>query len=318
MTARPRILVTGASGFIGQHLVAALARAGFNVRAAARHPIVFDSPHIEGVAVGDMSRPFAAEFLMRDVDAVVHAAGTAHARATIPDDVYAAINVGATRQLARAARSARVKRFVLISSVRAQVGPSHLGVITEAHAPRPTDGYGRSKLAAESATEEALSGSRTRWTALRPVLVYGPNVKGNMAALLRLAASPAPLPFAMMKSRRSLLSVANLISAITHTLEEKITDDGPYIVADDEPATVGEIIAGLRRGMGRRPLLLPVPQFVLAAGLRLARKDEVAERLTGELVADASKLRATGWQPIEKTADALAATARAGAADARH
>lgn len=317
MTARRRILVTGASGFIGQHLVPALAAAGYSVRAAARQPIVFDDPNVEGVAVGDMSKSFGAEFLMRDIDAVVHAAGTAHARANVSDDAYTAINVGATRQLARAARAARVKRFVLISSIRAQSGPSHAGVLTEATPPAPTDAYGRSKLAAEAVTGEVLGNSGTRWTALRPVLVYGPNVKGNMQALLQMAASPLPMPFGLVKSRRSILSVFNLISAIRHAVEDKIAKDGPYIAADESALSVGEIVAALRNGLGRRPGLVPVPPFALKAALRFAGKAEVAERLTAELVADATLLRATGWSPTEHTVEGLARMARA-ATQARH
>ena len=182
-------------------------------------PIVFDDPRIEGVALGDMSRSFAAEYIVRGVDAVVHAAGLAHARADLPDAVYTAINVEATRKLAQAARAARVKHFVLMSSIRSQVGATHQGVITEATPAAPTDAYGRSKSAAEAVTSEALEGSRTRWTVLRPVLVYGPQVKGNMAALMRLAALPLPLPFGAWKSRRSLLSIGNLVAALRHILQ---------------------------------------------------------------------------------------------------
>jgi UDP-glucose 4-epimerase len=296
----------------------ALARSGYLVRAAARQPIVFESSDVEGVAVGDMSRSFAADFLVRGVDAVVHAAGTAHSRAGLPDAAYTAINVDATRQLARAARAARVKRFILISSVRAQTGPSHRGTLTEDDLPAPTDAYGRSKLAAETVTADALTASSSRWTALRPVLVYGPKVKGNMAALLRLATAEMPLPFGSMKSRRSLLSVGNLISAITHALEDRIEKDGPYLVADEFPLTLGEIVADLRRGLGRRPRLLPVPEFAVAAALRMAGKHELAERLAGELVVNARKLHATGWRPLESTSDALAAMAKAETTARRH
>src|SRR5690606_20265708 len=130
----------------------------------------------------------------------------AHVREDLPDALYTAINVEATRKLARAARAARVKRFVLMSSIRAQVGASHPGIVTEATPAVPTDAYGRSKAAAEAVMAEALEGSATRWTVLRPVLVYGPNVRGNMAALMRLAARPLPLPFGAVRSRRSLVS----------------------------------------------------------------------------------------------------------------
>lgn len=306
-----RILVTGASGFIGQHVVRVLAERGYSVRAAARHPIVFDSPRVEGVAVGDMSRSFAAEFLVRGVDAIVHAAGLSHARTDLPPDAYTAINVDATRQLARAARSARVKRFVLMSSIRAQVGVTHSGVVTEATPAAPTDAYGRSKQAAEVITAKTLEGSATHWTVLRPVLVYGPGVKGNMAALLRLASLPMPLPFGALKARRSLVSIGNLISAIQYVLQTQTAEDGSFIVADRDVLTMAEIIRSLRRGLGRSDLLLPVPEGSLAAVLRLAGKAEFADRLTGDLVADSARLRRIGWTPPETTAAALAASAGA-------
>jgi UDP-glucose 4-epimerase len=318
MTSGPRILVTGASGFIGQHVVRALAENGYRVRAAARQPIVFDHPHVEGVALGDMSRSFAAEYIVRGVDAVVHAAGLAHAGDHLPDAAYTTINVQATRKLAQAARAARVKRFVLMSSIRAQAGASHQGVVTEATPAAPTDAYGRSKVAAEAEAADVLGGSATRWTVLRPVLVYGPGVKGNMAALMRLAALPVPLPFGAMKSRRSLLGIGNLVSAVRHVLQSEMAEGEAFIVADDAPVTIAEIIRAVRHGLGSRAWLLPVPEAAVAKALRLAGKANLADRVTGELIADASRLRATGWVPSESTAAGLAAAARASRRNARH
>lgn len=310
MTAKPRILVTGASGFIGQHLVRALSQSGYRVRAAARQPVMFDDPNIEGIALGDMSRSFAAEYVVRGVDAVIHAAGMAHARPGIPDAAYTAINVDATRQLAKAARAAHVKRFILMSSVRAQVGASHEGVVTEATPAAPTDAYGRSKIAAERVTAELLSGSNTHWTVLRPVLLYGPGVKGNMAALMRLAAGPYPLPFGGLKARRSLLSIGNLLGAIEHVLQAGAGEDASFIVADSTPVSIADIMRALRKGRGRPPLLIPVPEAAVVAALRMAGKGEIADRLSGDLVADAGRLRQTGWSPRETTGDALASAAR--------
>jgi UDP-glucose 4-epimerase len=316
MAAMPRILVTGASGFIGRHLVRKLSESGYRVRAAARQPVMFDHPNVEGIALGDMSRSFAAEYVVRGVDAVIHAAGMAHARPGIPDAAYTAINVDATRQLARAARAARVKRFVLMSSVRAQVGPRYDGVVTEETPPAPTDAYGRSKIEAEAITAELLDGSATRWTVLRPVLVYGPGVKGNMAALIRLAARPYPLPLAALKSRRSLLSIANLLEAIEHVLHAQATENTSFIVADQDPVTIADAVRALRRGRDRPSLLFPVPQRAIAAALRLAGKPEFAERLTGDLVADAARLRETGWTPGETTEKALVDMMRSAARSA--
>ncbi len=306
-----RILVTGASGFIGQHIVRVLAERGYSVRAAARHPIVFDSPRVEGVAVGDMSRSFAAEFLVRGVDAVIHAAGLSSARTDLPAAAYTAINVDATRQLARAARSARVKRFVLMSSVRAQVGVTYPEIVTEATPAEPTDAYGRSKKAAEAVMANMLDGSSTHWTVLRPVLVYGPGVKGNMAALMRVAALPVPLPFGALKARRSLVSIGNLISAVQYVLQTQTAENSAFIVADREVLTMAEIIRALRRGLGRSELLLPVPDTSLASMLRLIGKGDFADRLTGDLVADAARLRRIGWAPPEGAAEALSASSAA-------
>ena len=318
MSKAPRILVTGASGFIGQHLVKALALSGYQVRAAARQPIVFDDPRIEGLALGDMSRSFAAEYLVRGVDVVVHAAGMAHAKPGIPDSAYTAINVDATREIARAARAAKVKRFVLMSSIRAQVGATHEGVVSEATPSAPTDAYGRSKEAAEAVTSAVLEGSSTRWTVLRPVLVYGSGVKGNMAALMRLAALPVPLPFRAAKSRRSLVSIGNLVAAIRHILDAKAAENATFVVADREAVTMAEVIRSVRRGMGAHPLLFPLSETVLASGLRLVGKPDLAERLTGELVVDAAKLRSIGWAPPETTTEALAAAAQSRRFDVRH
>jgi UDP-glucose 4-epimerase len=240
------------------------------------------------------------------VDAVIHSAGLAHAMSGLPEDVYRAINTDATIGLARAAARAGARRFVFLSSIRAQSGPVASSVLTEGLPPEPTDMYGRSKLDAE----RGLAETAIDWVALRPVLVYGPGVKGNMAALLRLAQLPLPLPLGRLAGRRSLLSVDNLVDAIDVVLRAPAPLKRPLIVADPEPLTLPEMIAALRAGLGRKPGLVPVPSWLVDQAFRLTGRAEMYQRLAGSLVADPAALKALGWTPQVPTAAGLEALAR--------
>ncbi|MFL5045936.1 MAG: NAD-dependent epimerase/dehydratase family protein [Xanthobacteraceae bacterium] len=305
MAQQPLIALTGATGFIGRRLLAELPRRGFRVRVLLRRPteIALDCG---SAIIGDLARPQNMAAALADVDAVIHSAGIAHAMSGVPADDYRILNTEATIALARAAERARVKRFVFLSSIRAQVGPSAEGVVTEAMTPRPTDDYGRSKLAAE----QGLAELGLDWVALRPALVYGPGVKGNLAALAKLARAPYPLPLGGLTARRSLAAVDNLVDAVATVLAAPGPLKRALIVADAEPLSVPEMIAALRAGLGRRPGLIPVPRRALEIALRAAGRPEWIERLAGSLVADASALRALGWSPRIASRDGLAALAR--------
>ncbi len=190
-----RILVTGASGFVGRALVAELGDAGHSVRAAMRQPADIFPRSVEVIAVSDLTRPVEWRPLLRDIDTVVHLAGIAHAGPEIAEQAYDRVNRLATAELAGAARTMGIKHLVFMSSIRAQSGPASDSVLRETDAPRPTDFYGRSKLAAE----DAVRAAGVPFTILRPVLIYGPGVKGNFARLMALsaktmAAAARPLP----------------------------------------------------------------------------------------------------------------------------
>jgi nucleoside-diphosphate-sugar epimerase len=301
----PLIALTGATGFIGQHLLNELPKRGYRVRVLLRRPSEVPVGASSAV-IGDIASPHNMAAALRDVDMVIHSAGLAHAMSGRPEDDYRTINTEATVRLAQAAERAGVKRFVFLSSIRAQTGPTAEGVLTEAEAPQPTDPYGRSKLEAE----RGLGELKLDWTALRPVLVYGPGVKGNMAALLALAQSPWPLPLGGLSAKRSLLCLDNLAAAVDTVLKAPGPLRRPFIVADPEPVTIPEMVTALRRGFGRGPGLIPVPSFVLKGAAALAGRSEAYERLAGSLVASPEALRNLGWQPVSSTRDALAELAR--------
>lgn len=304
------VALTGATGFIGRHLLRTLSERGYRVRVLLRRPVEALPEGASGAVVGDLARPMNMAAALEGVDAVVHSAGLAHAMSGAPEDDYRASNTEATRRLAEAAARARVRRFVFLSSIRAQSGPSAPGVLTEADHPVPTDPYGRSKLAAEEALAQIGPDAGLDWVALRPVLVYGPGVKGNMAALMRLAASPLPLPFAGLDGRRSLVSVASLAGAVETVLRAPGRLGRPLVVADPDAPSLPEMIAALRHGLGRRPGLVPVPTVLLGLAAGLAGRQEAFRRLSSGLVARSDGLSALGWEPAVPTRDGLAALAR--------
>src|SRR5438105_114054 len=248
------IALTGGTGFIGRYLLRELSRRGYRLRVLLRRPSMLP-PECASAVVGDLARPQNMAAALAGAEAVIHSAGVAHGMSGLPEDDHRVLNTEATIGLARAAQRAGVRRFVFLSSIRAQAGPTAAGVLTEDLEPRPTDAYGRSKLAAE----QGLAELDLDWVALRPVLVYGPGAKGNMARLIALARSRLPLPLAGLTARRSLLSLENLVAAIGLLLAAPGPLRRPFIVADPGPLSVPEMIAAMRRGLGRKPGLFPVP-----------------------------------------------------------
>jgi len=302
---KPLVALTGATGFIGQHLLKGLSARGYRLRVLLRRPTMLPQG-CASVLIGDLAKPYNMSEALADVDAVIHSAGIPHAMSGLPEDDYRLLNTEATLRFARAAERARVKRFVFLSSVRAQAGPTAEAVLTEDRTPEPTDAYGRSKLEAE----KGLAETGLDWAALRLALVYGPGAQGNVARLVKLARSPYPLPLAGLKARHSLLALDNLVEAVDRILMAPGPLKRPYIVADPIPLTVGEIVAALRHGLGRRAGLFYVPRPMLKAALHAAGQVAGSEPLFGSLVADPSALRSLNWAPPVATQQGLAALAQ--------
>jgi nucleoside-diphosphate-sugar epimerase len=303
-----RVLVTGASGFVGRGLTRILSRAGYHVRAVARDRSKIPAAEfVEAVQMPDLSRPVNWRPLLADVDAVVHLAGIAHVSAKVPADQYDRVNRLATKELAlQASLMPNVRRLVFVSSIRAQTGPAAGHVLTEDDPPMPTDDYGRSKLAAES----FVRGYGVPYTILRPVVIYGKGARANVAQLARLAAMPVPLPFGAFRKKRSLLALENMLSAIQFVLEHPGTAGETYLVADPLPVSLAEMITTLREARGRSPKLMSVPEKWVGASLRGIGKASAWARIGSSLVADISKLREAGWRPPTDTRHALARMAR--------
>jgi UDP-glucose 4-epimerase len=304
-----RVLLTGASGFLGGGLAAGLRAAGHGlvmpVRGAAGLAAAVEgarlAPPLEGMAAADW-RP-----LLAGVDAVVHAAAIAHIGKDVPRERYMAVNRDASAVLAAAAAAAGIGRFVFISSIRAQVGPSSPHVQNEDTPPAPTEAYGQSKLEAERLISAALPAA----VHLRPALIVGGAPRANLALLARLAASPLPLPFGLCRAPQAAIARENLIDAVLLALDAPAMAGRTFVAADDPHPTIADMLAWMREGAGRSPRLVPVPEALLGLPLRLLGKGDAFDRITGGLAVDSAGLRAAGWRPRTAIADAFRALGRA-------
>ncbi len=304
-----RILVTGATGFVGAALCRELLARGHTVRAAARRPspLSHSRPGLRDVPLPDIAGDVDFGPLLDGMDAVVHLAGLAHRAAGAQE--LRRVNVDATLRLAAAA-AGRARRFVFVSSVKVHGEDSGDGAYAESDPTRPQDAYGRSKLEAERALTDMAARSGMELVLIRPPLVYGPAVKANFLRLLQRVDTGLPLPFAGVRNRRSLIGLDNLVDAIARCVEHPEAR-GPLLVADDESVSTPELLARTARALERPARLVRAPMWLLRSAAAIAgRRDEI-RRLTASLVVDSSRARRLlGWRPRRTLDEGLAETAR--------
>jgi UDP-glucose 4-epimerase len=300
------VFITGASGFVGRPLVDQLLNTGYSVRVATRGAASFPAK-VEVIIIPDFMNTVDWKPALAGADFVIHLAGMAHANFQEADsNMFDRVNRLATENLASAAKEAGIERIIFISSVRAQAGPSARSVVRESDASLPTNEYGRSKLAAES----AIRASGVPFTIFRPVAVYGPHPRGNIKSLVRLALSPLPIPFLGLAGRRSIIGIDNFISALLFALNNPATAGQTYLIADQNSFTLAEVLTMLRKAAGRRPGMFKIPSFVFRFALTVLNHPELWARLGEALIVDTTKLQMLGWRPAMDTYSGIAAMMR--------
>jgi nucleoside-diphosphate-sugar epimerase len=293
-----RVLITGATGFLGRAAVATFTASGANVRAAVRRlPNPPLGANVEVVQHHDLQQSFDWRQLLNGVDTVIHLAGIERKLRARPA-LYDLINHQATARLAAAAAEAGIRHFIFASSLSAQNGSAADHALTERDPATPADAQGRSKLAAET----ALRASGVPFTIMRLAPVYGPGMTGGLAFLLRAAVSPLPLPIRDFTNRRSYLGIDNFLSALKFLTALPTASNEVYLVADPGiPPNMADLIRAIRQAEGRRALLLPSQVRYVEAPLRFVRLGGLWDRYCGNLRVDCGKLIAAGWQPVYDT-----------------
>jgi len=260
-----RILLTGASGFIGSAFY-------------RRYQTEFE---IESVSFRKEIEEIDAE----GIDVVVHLSALVHQMGGAEESLYHQVNVTKTIALAEKAKASGVKQFVFMSSVKVY-GEESVTPYDEESPCHPKDPYGRSKLDAETALL-AMADETFKVAIIRTPVVYGEGVKANILKLIELTDSYKVLPFGGIHNRRSMVYVGNLTHLISEIIQQK--EAGIFLASDDAPLSTSALIEKIANALGKYPLLFPF--FPLKIMLKW-RKPQIYQRLYGDLYLDNSRSKA--------------------------
>lgn len=300
-----RVLVTGASGFVGRHVVAELRRRSITARVVCRQDTASTSwdDGVEVVNLFGLSNS-AIDWAnaVSACDVVVHLAARAHIlrdEHADPAKAFAMANVDFACACAAAAANAGVGRFIFMSSVGVHGGASGIRPFHADSEFAPHTPYARSKAEAEQALAEVVRGSGMALTVIRPPLVYGPGAPGNFGALVRAVKRGWPLPLGLVtENRRSFVAIDNLVSLIMTCLDHPAAANQTFLVSDGEDLSTADLLCRLGIAIGRPAHLLPIPVGLLAWGGKLLGRSEMFQSLCGSLQVDMSKTRELlAWRP---------------------
>lgn len=296
-----RAVVTGASGFVGRHLVRRLRAEGWFVRGLSRdHSRHAPPPDGVDLVVADVCEATGLKAAMGGCDTVFHLAARVHERSTRHDAEDRSVNVEGTRNVLSAAVACGYERFVFVSSVKA-MGEGAAGCLDESCAEDPRTSYGRSKLDAERLVFETGRTSGMHVACLRPPLVYGAGARGNLERMIGAIHRGFFPPLPDTENRRSLVHVENLVDAALLVATHPHANGQCYIVTDAQPCSTRALYEMIAGGLGRKIPRWTVPLWILES---LARAGDAARTVSGRTVpfdtAVLQKLIESSWYSSAK------------------
>lgn len=310
-----RVLLTGATGFVGRGLLERIsALPNLELVAALRRPISGLPEFVTSLQVSGLSPDTDWQEGLKGIGAVIHSAARVHVMHDTSSDPLAEfrkVNVEGTLSLARQAAASGVRRFIFISSIKVNGEGTPMGVPYLADAPAaPTDPYGISKLEAEQGLRLLAAETGMEVVIIRPTLVYGPGVKANFLNMMRWLHKGVPLPFGAIYNKRSLVALDNLVDLIVTCIDHSAAANQTFLVSDGEDLSTTELLSRMAKALGQSARLLPLPSWMLESSAKLLGKQALAQRLCGSLQVDITKTRdLLGWKPPVSVDEALRRTA---------
>lgn len=310
-----RILITGATGFVGHALTLNLIHREFNVVASVRKMSQELPTEIRQEVVGELGANTDWSEALKNVDVIVHLAARVHVMSEIVADPlteYRSINVEGTLNLARQAVSAGVKRFIFISSIKVNGESTPLNQpYTAEDIPAPVDPYGISKYETEESLRSLAAATGMEVVIIRPPLVYGPGVKANFLNMMCWLSRGVPLPLGNIHNKRSLIALDNFVDLIVTCIGHPAAANQIFLASDDEDLSTTELLQRLGNALGRPARLVSVSVGVVDIVARLLGKRNLSQRLLSSLQVDITKTRKLlNWQPPVNVNEALKKTAQ--------
>lgn len=289
--------LSGCTGFIGAAILARLSKA--KVVVFARKPAIFpdySSRQLELNGSFDFGHSFEG------IDTFIHGAALVHSMskdAIGMEDEYRTVNIEGTLNLAKQAADSGVKRFIFLSSIKVNgESTNNRKAFTPFDEPHPVDAYASSKANAEIGLRKIAAETGMEVVIIRPPLVYGPGVKANFSAMMKLAKKNLPLPFGAINNKRSLVALDNLVDLIITCIGHPKAANQTFLVSDDHDVSTAELLKMMTRAAGKEPRLAPVPVVWLQLAAKITGQQSVIERLCGNLQVDISHTKeALDWVP---------------------
>ena len=292
-----KILITGSNGFLGQYLCQFLAEKNYSILAQTRKAQTFALPNISNINFDLNDNLHNID--LSQVEVIIHCAGRAHIMnetSTSPLDAYRQTNVQGTLNLAKKAVQSGVKRFIYLSSIKVNGEQTTNEPFKSSDLVNTDDPYGLSKYEAEQELLKLSKETGLEVVIIRPVLIYGPNVKANFKSMVGLANKKIPLPIGCLDNKRSMVSLYNLVDLIHVCMTHPKAKNEVFLASDQDDISVKQLFEKLAYHQNNNLIILPVPKSLIAFLASVVGKKAMASRLCSELIVDTSKnTQLLGW-----------------------